>query len=210
MNGQLHKRISQGGNIFHYAYLDPLTQKPVVLTLEKIYTDKAGNDFYSFQNPLQMTAERILALEVIQKSNEYSIDTKTLIELMDLIIDNCNKGKPASAAMVAGDVKIRAMKICDYELVMDFASIAFLINDERPDLLIPGEKEKKLKLWKEDAESRSFFLLKALQRLQLYNNLSPETLRNYLTELIPADSLPVKEISRKSSGRYNIKGLSKA
>lgn len=203
---------NEGKDLYEYHYYDS-ENKLITVVLRHVYTDKAGNKYYSFVNPLQMTMERNVASSVANKEFLYNMTVEDLNKICDDIMIANNARDYNTVALKANEIKVRSQKLVEYETTLKLGAIYFLMNDEHPGRYNPLITNKKVETWKADDEARGFFLQLVWDTVKPYIELSSRDLLDYLTadqsnpnriqKQVGQTTTPKPNQQKQSSGRYN-------
>lgn len=147
--------------------------------LRYVYTDKSGNNYFEFIHDASMPYKRYVDAQVTEKMirlgfskagiEEIITVSKTMSTDPKLTIE-----KAREALMVIGaNLEGRLGYLTDHKQYENFASIFYLLEDEP---VVPSERwyMKKVDIWSQDEDARTFFLLGAYSKIHALVNTSVE------------------------------------
>lgn len=150
--------------------------------MERVYTDKNGNDWYSLKNPFELSGVRGIAAMRAQRYFNMMLSQDTLKQLLEQH-DKAAKALDITMCFaIVQDIKNRQSLICEENSILDLVNVYYFLNDENPDEISDAFLQKKLKLWSEDSICKGFFLKVGLMLTNKLADMSPEDLQKYLEE----------------------------
>jgi hypothetical protein len=125
--------------------------------------------------------ERNIAANTANKEFWYNMTVQDLNKIADEILVANNARDYNTVAIKVNEIKTRSLKLVEYETTLRLGAIYYLIEGEHPGRYNPITTNKKVDLWKEDEEARSFFLQAVWDMVKPYTELSSRDLLAYLT-----------------------------
>lgn len=160
------------------------------IEVEEVYTDKFGNKWYSYVNPLSIPAKRAIAAEVATRFAEMNITKASFKVLVDEMKKKANEGNIVELFQLLAEIEFRLEFLGEEETLKQLACCYFLINDEDEADYSDVYNSKKLEVWREDDEAKYFFIQGAFILTQGYSSLSEIDIQEYLIQNAPnADRL---------------------
>lgn len=151
--------------------------------LKYVYTDKTGNKWYGYNNPLTdlspargiagSRAERYIGLMISEKELELAIDAQ-IQAFKDLDV--------AKAAAITYDLQYRRKFLTEEKSTLDLAGVYFLLEDEDPKEYSETFAERKRVIWQEDEACRGFFLRMGFAITKKFPNMSENDLLKFMEE----------------------------
>jgi hypothetical protein len=149
--------------------------------LEFIRQDKFGNKWFAFRNIMQISAKRATDSEFASRWSEFGITQELYVRQMSKAKSLVTKDAIAAGSIIQ-DLIDRATLAAEEETLKLLALQLFLIEGENPLILTPEFRDKKLKIFAEDEETKGFFLHSAYMSLRDLKQLSEGDLLTYLKE----------------------------
>ena len=148
-------------------------------TAKRIYTDRFGNAWYAFTDPLRIPGARSLAAELAATWCELNMTKEDILTYMRNIRSSANKGDFVRACRLIDCMEERVEWACEDKSLLGLAKVYFTINDEP--LNAPTEAHTMLKdeVFANDSECRAFFLLRAHVLTKASSEFSPADILNY-------------------------------
>jgi hypothetical protein len=172
-----------------YIASDDLTNDGIVYDnktlkqLEKVYTDKHGNNYYQLKHLASMSHIRAISAETATRYADVCLTRERLEEICEDIIEALNKHDVARAAAKAYEIKTRMEFAAETNTLLTLATIYFYIEGEPIDSYDDYWQEKKMLLWKQDQMAMDFFLQLAWERTSQYKTMSEINISDYLREI---------------------------
>lgn len=174
----------------------PLTAKPkMVLLLDHAETGK----WYGYEIPLQMPAQRLLAIETATRFQEMGVTREYLTQTLATMKALANKGKIVDLFTVITELETRVALIVEFDTLASIASCFYVRDGEDPKTHDETQNAEKIALWKKYPELGAFFLENALPRIERCSNYSWEITRQYMAETAATLRLLDKNRSRINS-----------
>lgn len=162
--------------------------------LELVATDKFGNNWFGFKNPLEIPAQRNSDLQAATRWGELGMTpeyfAKEMMKVQGLIGKDNNK-----AIERCGDMLNRATWAAEENTLLMIASQMFLLEGENPIVLTPEFLEKKKFIFDNDVEAKGFFLHSAFKNTRYFNELSETGLTSYLREKAALNTMRKSNLS---------------
>lgn len=155
------------------------------IDVELIYEDKKGNKWYSYVNPMAIPAKRAIAAEVATRFAEMNLTKENLITLMAEMKKKANEGNIVDLFQLLAEIEFRLNFLGEEETLKELACCYFLLNDEDESDFSDVYKNMKLNLWKEDEESKYFFIQGAFTLTRRYSEMSEVDIHEYLMKNAP-------------------------
>jgi len=155
------------------------TQNPRI-PIRKIYTDKFGNDWYEYSNPMQIPAKRAIAAEVATRFAEMNLTKAGLFGLIQEMKKHANSGQIVDLFRILGEIEFRLSFIGEEKTLLDLAACYFVLQGEDESDYSDIDRERKLEILNQDGEARSFFLENAYRYTMNYSNSSEIGIQEYL------------------------------
>lgn len=173
------------------------------LEMKKVYTDKAGNDWYEYANPLQLPAKRAIAAEVATRFAEMNLTKEMLMNVFTEMKKCANDGDIVTLFSLLNEVEFRLNFIGEEQTLMELASCYFVIGDEDETDFSEIAKKKKMDILQDDLDTRSFFIKGAFEYIMKYSSLSDVDILDYLKANAPnverLNRLMQERLSRSTS-----------
>ena len=166
--------------------------------LEFIREDKFGNKWFAFKNIMQISAKRATDSEFAARWSEYGITQEVYVKKMTQAKALLTKDIFAAGSIIQ-DLIDRATLAAEEETLKLLALQLFLIEGENPVMLTQEFRDKKLKIFEEDEETKGFFLHSAYMTLRDLNQLSEAGLLTYFKESQIKLAMKKHRLSGKSS-----------
>jgi len=149
--------------------------------LQYIYTDSKGNNYFEFIHDASMPYKRYVDAQVMEKQMRLGLTANYLTELVGgmkkISIDGTRTAEELRIDIltIAANIEGRLGYITSPKTYEQFASIFYLLEDEP---IEPSDRWylKKIDLWSQDEEARSFFLLGAFRKISGLMNESLESM----------------------------------
>lgn len=144
-----------------------------------VYTDKKGNRWQVYRDPLQMHTERMQALRDAEKFLIMNLSREWLIRHCELIDECINSGNIVSLALHNSNLKVRLELNWSRESLLHFCASYYLLKEE-PDNQDQYYYEQKLHLLKTDPDLCSFFLDDVFKRYEIFTEDLKQDFQTYL------------------------------
>lgn len=166
--------------------------------LEFIREDKFGNKWFALRNIMQLSAKRATDSEFAARWSEFGITQDLYVRQMTKAKALVTKDAIAAGSIIQ-DLIDRATLAAEEETLKLLALQLFLIEGENPIMLTEEFRDKKLKIFAEDEETKGFFLHSAYMSLRDLKQLSEGDLLTYLKEQEIKKAMSIQRRLEKSS-----------
>lgn len=166
-----------------------------------IYTDKAGNKYYTVKAH-NLPTERGMVAWVYINDSKYGLTTERLTYALEQIKLAINT-RPADIdkiAAIRNTLETATTLYCEKEILLNLALTYTFMNDE-PDAVLDHWTEAKKKAWALDKEAESFFLSFAYQFTEKYSQLPKLNVPQYLEEVKPIINQLYSILNLKKTGQ---------
>lgn len=150
------------------------------VALKHVYTDKQGNNFFEYENPLEMPKVRMLAGEISTRYMAMNLTKEELLRLLTEAEHRANKGNIVELFSIIKEIKDRAHYLAEENSLMQLATVYFLMEGEDPKLYDKATQRRKMALWNQDEEMKGFFLQKAWDQTHSFTESSQINIPLYL------------------------------
>lgn len=150
--------------------------------LKEVYTTKDGTKFYSFENPLDISALRGLASDKAKRYMALNITERSLKALLTEIRTAAGQNDLMKAFSIIQDIDFRLRFLAEENSVLDLACIYFFLVDEDPDEPSETFNRKKHKIFETDLKAKAFFLRIGLSLADKYSEQQEKDTLSYLEE----------------------------
>ena len=174
-------------------------RKDPPLALKKIYTDKEGNNYFTWKDPTEIPIHRANMAQMFSRYADLLLTKSLLSTLVDKALEECDNGKLTKVAVLLNEIKIREDLYAEPETLLQLATCYVMLKGESPHEYNQHEAQKKLNLWDSDHEAKSFFLQFAYQCTTSYSENSDKSILDYLKEMDPVISRMPKILSSLSN-----------
>ena len=163
--------------------------------LELVATDKYGNNWYGFKNPIELPAQRNVDLQAATRWGELSMTPEYFAQEMMKIQGFIGKDNNKAIAKCQ-DMLNRATWAAEENTLLMIACQMFLLEGENPIVLTPEYLEKKKAIFENDLEAKGFFLHAAFKNTRYFNELSEIGLTSYLRDKAALNSMQKSRLSQ--------------
>lgn len=150
--------------------------------LVKVYTDSQKNDWYTNQNPFDLSAIRGIAASRAERYVGMMLSEDTLKDLLEEHDRAAKQVDITKCFAIVQEIKNRQAFICEENSVLDLVNVYFFINDEDPARGDEKSTELKKKIWQEDSICKGFFLDVGFKLTNKLANIPEEDLKSYLAK----------------------------
>jgi len=150
------------------------------IAVNKIYTDKFGNDWFEYVNNLTIPARRTINAEVATRFAEMNLTKSELMILIDAMKKNANTGNIVELFSVLSEIEFRLNFIGEEKTLMELAVCYFIIDGEDETQFSDEWQTKKRDILNADSDAKDFFLQKAFERTIQFGNTSETDILNFL------------------------------
>jgi hypothetical protein len=138
--------------------------------LTRVFTDRAGNNFYILKNPANLTRERAQRIEEAMTAIDFGIHKTEVVEKLNGILEtveempwqNMTRDKLKEFHTKSKDqlndilYRLKSVKLDD--LLLEAGLYFFYIDGENPYIINSETQQRKMDAIKKDDELRAFFL----------------------------------------------------
>jgi hypothetical protein len=138
--------------------------------LTRVFTDRAGNNFYILKNPANLTRERAQRIEEAMTAIDFGINKTEVVEKLNGILEtveempwqNMTRDKLKEFHTKSKDqlndilYRLKSVKLDD--LLLEAGLYFFYIDGENPYIINSETQQRKMDAIKKDDELRAFFL----------------------------------------------------
>ena len=149
-------------------YIPETTKQRIELT--RVFTDRAGNNFYILKNPANLTRERAQRIEEAMTAIDFGIHKTEVVEKLNDILEtveempwqNMTRDKLKEFHTKSKDklndilYRLKSVKLDD--LLLEAGLYFFYIDGENPYIINSETQQRKMEAIKKDDELRAFFL----------------------------------------------------
>ena len=149
-------------------YIPETTKQRIELT--RVFTDRAGNNFYILKNPANLTRERAQRIEEAMTAIDFGIHKTEVVEKLNGILEtveempwqNMTRDKLKEFHTKSKDqlndilYRLKSVKLDD--LLLEAGLYFFYIDGENPYIINSETQQRKMDAIKKDDELRAFFL----------------------------------------------------
>lgn len=150
--------------------------------VELVYTDKLGNNWYAFKDPMRMPGDRALAALVASRRSDLNYTVEDEREWLKAVRTAANLGEFMDVGYYLRVKEDRATWACEEATLLDVAKSYFLVNDEPQGQFREAWQRKKAEAWAADEDCRAFFLREAYWLTRGFSELSLADIPAYLEE----------------------------
>lgn len=166
----------------------------------KVYTDKFGNDWFQYVNPMQLPAKRAIAAEVATRFAEMNLTKDVMLKVFEEMKKNANDGNIVALFGLLNELEFRLNFIGEEQTLMELASCYFLLGDEDETDFVDSYKNKKMEILKSDSDAKAFFLKGAFGYTMKYSSMSEVDILDYLKANAPNEER-LKRIMQERTSR---------
>lgn len=149
--------------------------------LNLAYED-GGVKFYAHINPLEISPIRGVAAERASRFVNMMITENNLRTLIKEIKTAAGQSDIVKAFSIVQEIEYRLDFICEENSVLELACIYYMLEDENPHTFNSAFTEKKMKIFNDNENARSFFLHIGLSLIDKFSKLPEIDLRTYLAQ----------------------------
>ena len=170
------------------------------IATKPIYTDTTGLEWRTFEDWMEVPADRIIAADLAVRRASMGLSPERLVQAFREIKEELNKGDIIKGYAMFDQLERRIADIPDESLLQELALIYILHPDENPEEYKPSYQRMKLNLWQSDEDARFFFILMAVRFITSLSNISDDVIRMHilqraLTESTEEDSQNIFPLS---------------
>jgi hypothetical protein len=170
------------------------------ILVNKVYTDKFGNDWFEYANPMELPAKRAIAAEVATRFAEMNLTKQSLVVLLEDMKKKANDGNIVELFGLLNEIEFRLNFIGEEQTLLELATCYFLLADEDEADFTDLYKSKKLEILKSDSDAKAFFIKGAFGYTMKYSNLLDVDILDYLNLNAPNEKR-LEQILQELSSR---------
>jgi len=155
------------------------------ISVKKVFTDKFGNSWYEYTNPLQLPAKRAIAAEVATRFAEMNLTKSNLKLLINEMKKKANDGNIVELFSLLAEIEYRLDFVGEEQTLMELACCYYLIDGEDESEFQDLYREKKMEIFKTDEGAKDFFITGAFQYTIKYSDMSETVIHDYLRMNVP-------------------------
>ena len=167
-------------------------KKDIDHPLKLIHTDRKGNKFYAFDPPLLVPGVRAVSGERAARFADMKVTEATLRDAFAEMKASAKKQEWAKLFALVEQLNIRLALNTEEDSLLELAACYVLIEGEDPEEPNVATNQRKVQLWKEDSQARSFFLRWAYDLTQKSSGLQGSDILTYLDQTAAAAEMLVK------------------
>ena len=149
-------------------YIPETTKQRIELT--RVFTDRAGNNFYILKNPANLTRERAQRIEEAMTAIDFGINKTEVVEKLNGMLEtvedmpwqNMTRDKlkefHTKSKDQLNDILYRLKNVKIDDLLLEAGLYFFFIDNENPYIINSETQQRKMDAIKKDDELRAFFL----------------------------------------------------
>lgn len=152
--------------------------------LKLVHTDTMGNEWYCFENVLDISPSRGLSAARADRYASLKISEPELKALLNKAIEGLNSNTPdiTQAIAILFELKHRTEFLCEENSILDLSAIYYFLKDEDPNYPSEIHNRKKREIWQKDEVCRGFFLHMGLALTKQFSTIAEEDLLKFLKE----------------------------
>lgn len=170
-----------------------------VLTLNLFYEHKELGNFYVFSDDSLVPYMRKAIIDVIIENERLGLKRDEIIQMLQSVMDNIKANNGHDAYAIANTIKGRVKDEWSYLHSNALAASAFILS-ENEDIWTfdQSEAEKKINIWKKDANMYAFFLSKAQRDIEILIT-GLEKITSDVSKVVDLQITEVKTLAEKLS-----------
>ena len=149
-------------------YIPETTNQRIELT--RVFTDRAGNNFYILKNPANLTRERAQRIEECMLAIDYGIHKNEVVDKLTGILETIDEMPWANMTRdklkefhtkskdQLNDILYRLKSVKLDDLLVEAGTYFFYIDGENPYIINSETQQRKIDAIRKDDELRAFFL----------------------------------------------------
>lgn len=169
------------------------------IAVNKVYTDKFGNDWFEYANVMQLPAKRAISAEVATRFADMNLTKANLQVLMNEMKKKANEGNIVELFTLLGEIEYRLNFIGEEETLMELACSYYLIGDEDETDMNDFYKQKKMEVFRKDNDAKNFFMEGAFRRTIRFSDMSDIDILAYLNQNAPNEKVLQQILQRLNS-----------
>ena len=150
------------------------------IPLKHIYTDKFGNKWFEYEEPLLMPGRRVISAEVATRFSEMNMTADVLMNFIKLMKKHANSGDIVELFSLISEIEYRLQYVGEEQTMRDLACCYFLIEGEDERTMLEAYRKRKIKIFEEDEACKGFFLQRAYEHTEAFSNTSVHDINEYL------------------------------
>lgn len=160
--------------------------------LELIYRDAERNRYYKWKDDKHMPSERYLIGMVKVEEANMGVDSQDLVLHLDEALKYFNASNFAESAVILTKLRNRVVTADPTNAYLSLATVYILLNDELPKKYDLVTAKRKMILFRQSVEVKSFFLDFAFELIKNWQPTSKRTIQDV------SKQQPTKQGSEKS------------
>lgn len=150
--------------------------------LSLVYTSAKGIKFYSFTDPLQISAVRGVAAEKAKRFIDMNITERSLKAMIKEFKNMVANQQLVEAFSIIQEIDYRLQFICEENSILDLVCLFYFLEDEDPDVPSEIDNKEKHRIFTEDVQCKAFFLRIGLMLATKFSGKPEGDLLSYLEE----------------------------
>lgn len=176
-----------------------IKEKERQIELKQVYTDKFGNKWYEYVNPMQLPAKRAIAAEVATRFAEMNLTKESMQNVFAEMKKNANSGDIISLFSLLNELEFRLNFIGEEQTLLELAACYFVMGGEDETDFTDIDKNKKMSVLKADSDAKAFFLKGAFGYTMKYSSMSEVDILDYLIANAPNEERLSQIMQERSS-----------
>ena len=153
------------------------------IALNKIYTDKFGNDWFEYSNNLTMPVKRTINAEISTRFAEFNLTKSELQHLINEMKKRANDGNIVELFSILNEIEFRMNYIGEEKTLTELALCYFVCGNEDETQFSDDDQNKKREILKADSDAKDFFLQKAFEHTIQFSNMSGKDINEFLQKV---------------------------
>lgn len=174
-------------------------EKERQIELKQVYTDKFGNQWFEYVNPMQLPAKRAIAAEVATRFAEMNLTKESMQNVFAEMKKNANSGDIISLFSLLNELEFRLNFIGEEQTLLELAACYFVMGGEDETDFTDIDKNKKMSVLKADSDAKAFFLKGAFGYTMKYSSMSEVDILDYLIANAPNEERLSQIMQERSS-----------
>lgn len=152
-------------------------------TLKKVYSDALGNEWYCYNNILDISPSRGLSAARAERFASLKISEGNMKDLLKVAIDGINKDQDiVQAIAILNQLYYRCEFMVEENSVLDLSAIYYFLKDEDPEFPSEAHNRQKRDVWAKDEVCKGFFLHMGLGLTKNFSGIAEEDLLKFIRE----------------------------
>jgi hypothetical protein len=181
--------------MFKFLKRKPKPKTKTRIPLVKIYTDKFGNDWFQYENPLTIPAKRAISAEVATRYAEMKLTRDELKLLINHMKELGNKGNFVDVFAIINEIEFRVESLAEENTLLELAMCYFLLDGEDETDIDKSANQRKMEIWSTDDDARGFFLEKSFQSTIQFSNMLESDIPDYLGKILKEQNREGQKLS---------------